>query len=50
MMKNHLAQGPQAFSTALSTARALNAAAGLVQAQTQPQQVAAGYATAALSG
>lgn len=50
MMKNHLAQGPQAFSNALNTARALNAAAGLVQAQqAQPQQVAAGYATA-LSG
>jgi hypothetical protein len=43
-----LAQSPQAYSTALNTARALNAA-GLVQAQAQPQQVAAGYATA-LSG
>lgn len=50
-MKNPLAQSPQAFSNAFNTARALNAAAGLVhQAQAQPQQVAAGYATAALSG
>lgn len=48
LLKNPLAQSQQqAYSSAL-TARALQSA-GLVQAQAQPQQVAAGYATA-LSG